>query len=81
MTPRSATAGLRPTRAIVDVLAAARSPGISTKSNLARTHADAIAEAASRCWITTQIGPTEFGRVWLLTTSGLAILNIEKGLA
>ena len=62
------------------MLEAARSPGIFTKSNLARAHADAIAEAASRGWLTTQTGPNEFGRVWLLSTAGLAVLNIEKGL-
>lgn len=55
--------------------------GIWTKSNLARTHADEIAQAASRGWLTTQTAPHEYGRLWLLTTAGLATLNIMKGLA
>ena len=59
----------------------AQTPGISTKSNLARQAADVIAMAASAGWLTTQIAPMQFGRVWLLTTSGLATLNIMKGLA
>ena len=66
---------------VLTVLEAARSPGIFTKSNLARTLADAIAEAASRGWITTQSDVRTYGRVWMLTTAGLAIINIEKGLA
>jgi hypothetical protein len=37
--------------------------------------------AASSGWLTTQIAPMQFGRVWLLTTSGLATLNIMKGLS
>lgn len=55
--------------------------GIPTKGNLARELADQVASAASRGWITTQIAPAEFGRVWLLTTAGLAVHTIEKGLA
>lgn len=43
--------------------------------------ADYVAEAASRGWISTQTEPGTFGRDWLITTSGLATLNIEKGLA
>jgi len=66
---------------MMEVLETARSPGIYTKSNLARTYANAIAEAASRCWISTRLDHRDYGRVWMLTTSGLATLNIEKGLA
>jgi len=63
------------------VLKASQSPGIYTKAAMARTHADAVAEAASRGWITTQVNPMQFGRIWLLSTAGLATLNIEKGMA
>lgn len=55
--------------------------GVSTKSTQARLHADGFAEAASRGWISTQTAPDTFGRTWRLTTSGLATLNIVRGLS
>lgn len=55
--------------------------GFSTKSTQARSQADAVAEAASRGWLTTQTGPTTFSRAWRLTTAGLAVLNMERGIA
>lgn len=62
------------------ILEAARSPGIKTKSGLARSHADHLAAAASRGFISTQTAYDVFGRTWLLTSAGLGFLQFHKGL-
>lgn len=46
-----------------------------TKGNLAREYADAVAEAASRGWITTLLDG-EATRCWRLTPQGLAVLQM-----
>lgn len=81
---RSEGPGLKPIRVLVnqpvrDVLLAAWTTGIFTKSNLARTHANPLAEAASRGWITTEAANGVYGNLWLITSRGLMVLEIEKG--
>ncbi len=58
-----------------DILRAAWRGGFSTKSNYARAHADLVAAAASTGLITTKLAATKFGRNWLITKTGLEILN------
>ncbi|MDP3869912.1 hypothetical protein [Phenylobacterium sp.] len=48
---------------------------------MARALANDVAEAASRGWLTSRTGPTSFCNIWMLTPSGLTVLNIEKGIA
>ena len=49
---------------------------LTTKADLVRSHADAVAEAASRGFITTSVIPhgTLHGRLWKLTPAGLSFL-------
>ena len=48
-----------------------------TKSQLARTYADQIAECASRGWLTVILPDGEVGRSWRLTPTGLAYLHMD----
>lgn len=49
----------------------------TTKSDLARQHADMIAEAASKGLISTAIipGSSHMGHIWKITTKGLTLLT------
>lgn len=49
----------------------------TTKSDLARQHADIIAEAASKGLISTAIvpGSAHCGHIWKITTKGLTLLT------
>lgn len=62
---------------LIAVVAQAWSDGFTTKSTFARTHAEAVAEAACRGLITTlnvvaseQAGKTCYGNKWLVTPKG-----------
>ena len=48
----------------------------TTKSDFAREHADAIAEASCRGFLTTAVTPngSVFGRLWKPTAAGLSFL-------
>jgi hypothetical protein len=52
--------------------------GIFTKGNMARSHANPIAEAACRNWITTEAGHGVYGNRWLITEDGLRVLKTEQ---
>lgn len=56
-----------------EVLALARVGSMTVKSDAARRLAESLAEAASRGWVSTQIGREAFGRLWLLTPAGAAV--------
>ena len=53
----------------------------TTKSDLARIHADRIAEAASKGLISTAIvpGSSHCGHIWKITTKGLTLLTACYG--
>lgn len=57
------------------VLLAAWLGGFLTKSDLARVKADEVAAAASAGYITTSTGPDVYGRLWVITTKGLTIIE------
>jgi hypothetical protein len=62
---------------LLDLLDALNRHGpVMTKSNIARTYADAVAEAASRGFITTLIDD-EATREWRLTPRGLAARTMK----
>jgi hypothetical protein len=60
-----------------DVLKEAWTRGFTTKSDFARHHADYVACAASRGWLTTRIDPHEeaYSNVWQITAIGLMALE------
>lgn len=62
--------------ALVSVLQQIWTYEVTTKGDLARTHADEIAEGASRGFLTTLIVPcgSVHGRLWKVTPLGLAFL-------
>lgn len=60
------------------VLAQAWAGGFSTKSDFARANADAVAEAASRGFITSGDERGKFGRWWRITKPGLHVLTIVR---
>jgi hypothetical protein len=51
---------------------------IFTKGNMARSHANPIAEAACRGWLTVEAAPGVFGNRWLITARGLQVLKTEQ---
>lgn len=60
------------------VLGQAWAGGFSTKSDFARANADAVAEAASRGFITSVNERGEFGRWWRITKPGLHVLTLAR---
>ena len=60
------------------VLTVARQ-GFTTKSDLAREHADEVALAASKGWISTEVYDNDdwYSNVWLITAKGLIALKEE----
>lgn len=60
---------------MVETLEHAHRFSIFTKGNLARTHANPIAEAACRGWLTVETAPGIYGNRWLVTSTGLAQLE------
>lgn len=68
-------------QAMVSVLQQVWTYGASTKGDAARTHADEVAEAASRGLLTTVIipGGEVHGRLWKITEAGLAYLTANVG--
>lgn len=66
---------MRPSRQLKEVLDKAWRTPFRTKSNFARSHADAVALAASAGFITTQVRGRQFGATWLITNQGLEVLN------
>lgn len=46
----------------------------ATRSDFSRANADSVAAAASLGYLTTQVGPALFERIWLITPAGLANL-------
>jgi hypothetical protein len=56
---------------ISDVLRKAWTGGFSTQSNFARSHAQAVAAAASVGLITTSLGGMNYGNRWYITKKGL----------
>lgn len=61
-----------------EVLEAAYLDGIFSKSNLARSHVNAINEALQRAWLTTQLDGLTYGNVLKITTRGLMTLQHAK---
>jgi hypothetical protein len=55
-----------------DILRRAWVNPFSTKSDYARLHANLIALAASRGYITTRLNRESYGTRWLITPGGLA---------
>ncbi len=75
--PSSGTTGLLATD-VRDLLRNLHLHGpVLTKSDTARVYADAVAEAASRGFITT-IFEDAATRTWRLTPQGLAVLQLGK---
>lgn len=60
------------------VVSQAWSEGFTTKSNIARDNADAIAESASRGLITTQSWNGEWLKRWQITPKGCRLLFKHK---
>ena len=75
MTPDTAPVqtGVTPIN-VPEVLRRAWVRPFATRSDFARAHADSVAAAASLGYLTTQVGPALFERVWLITPAGLAHL-------
>mgnify|MGYP000020563639 CR=1 FL=1 len=57
------------------ILSLARMKPFTTKSGMAREAATEIALCASEGFLTTQLNPTTFGNVWLVTQLGLEYLE------
>jgi hypothetical protein len=65
---------------ITEVVAQAWSDGFSTRSDFARTHAEAVAEAACRGLITTlNVLTKHHGKQWMITPEGCSTLFTEMG--
>lgn len=47
---------------------------LMVSSDFAREHSEAVAEAASLGYISTEFEPFEYGRQWLITEEGLTFL-------
>ena len=69
-------------RAILTFLQHVHTYPTAIQSDLARTDAHLVAEAASRGYITTQVvpGAYEYGRYWKITGNGLLFLNMGASL-
>lgn len=70
------------TKAMVQVLGSIWSGHVTTKSDLTRQHANEVAEAASRGWITTAIlrpSRNRYGRQWRMTSTGLMAFERDQG--
>lgn len=63
-----------PVQSLTKVLMQAWTGSFTTKSTAAREHADTVAAAAQRGLITTRIGPSVYGRDYLITPKGLTVL-------
>lgn len=64
---------------VKQVLKAAACGQLWVKGTMARTHAWALAEAASRGWLTTEEEPLVFGTSWRLTASGNVAMRMALG--
>jgi hypothetical protein len=62
-------------RRILEVIKKVWLEQVTTKSDFARTEADAIAAAASEGFITTRVGEDTYARTWLPTAIGLEVLE------
>lgn len=66
--------------ALVAILDKAWQGGFTTRSDLAREHAEVVTMATSRNLITTRIGPNAYGNTHLITPQGLSVLWSLRGL-
>lgn len=66
--------------ALVTILDRAWQGGFTARSSLAREHAEVVSMATERNLITTRVGPNSYGKVHLITPSGLTVLWSLKGL-
>jgi hypothetical protein len=66
--------------ALVSVLDQAWQAGFTSRSDLAREHADVVAMATERSLITTRIGPNVYSNRHLITPQGLTVLWSLRGL-
>lgn len=67
-------------QALVTLLAAAWQGGFTSRSDLAREHADVVAMATERALITTRVGPNTYSNKHLITPEGLRVLWSLRGL-
>lgn len=65
---------------LTEILDAAWRGGFTTKSTIAREHADTIAAAQERNLITVRVGPSTRGRTFYITPNGLTVLWAIKGI-
>lgn len=61
------------------VLRRAYLKSFSLQSQFARDYSYEVAEAASRGLITTHIGNGHHGKLWRVSSAGLAYLELDKG--